>query len=143
MSSSRLIAGNLHKPFSDSLQRNYTKEKSTNTMETGTVKWFNDAKLRFHSAASPAMMFSCISQPFRQAVSAACKKVKPFNLTSPRDRRAGRRKTFERHRFQNRKEAILNNNRLFSLSEIRLSSNVTPRLDCKCRLPCDAPSHTC
>jgi hypothetical protein len=129
---------------SESLKRNFSKEQEyKNTWNKEQLSGSTTPRATDLSAASLAKTFSCISQPSRPAVSAVCKKVKPFNLTLPRDRRAGRRKTFERHKFRDRKEAILNKNRLFSLSanSTFIKCGTTPRRHG--RLPCDAPSHTC
>jgi len=56
-------------------QRYITQKEQSNTMETGTVKWFNDAKGYGSSAARTARTYLYTSRRFRRAASAACRKV--------------------------------------------------------------------
>jgi len=56
------------------LQRTSKKKKQSNTMETGTVKWFNDAKVMVSSAARMVRTCLCISPPSSRVDSAACRR---------------------------------------------------------------------
>ena len=91
---------------SDSLQRNFTKEHQVQTQwkqeqSSGSMM----PRATALSAASRAMTFSCIFQLSRRAVSAACRKVRPCSLRSPRDPKAGKRRTFDPHNSLPRKAA--------------------------------------
>jgi len=81
VSSSRPTAGTCTSLSSDSLQRNCTKENSTNTIKAGTVKWLNGAKdygfISRQSGDGVFVHFSAIQAGgFR-----SLQEVKPFNLT--------------------------------------------------------------
>src|SRR5713101_5495685 len=78
---------------SDSSQQKFKTVQTGNTMEQGTVKWFNDAKgFGFISRQSGDDVFVHF-RPSRRAVFAACKKARRSSSTSPRGRKASRQKT--------------------------------------------------
>ena len=73
------------------------------------------------SAASPAMMSSCIFRPSRQAGFAACKKARRSSSTSPRGRKASRQKTSDLSNPRDRIESpgARTRDRAFSLGVAR------------------------